>query len=64
MNTLEAFEYVKTFIARIRKDKAPKNLTLCVNMRCFTDNELAAIMLFEAIIIKLCKLEKIVYNVA
>ena len=61
MNIIESFEYVKTFVSKIRKDKAPMGLTLQINMKFYTANELASIMFFEATIVKLCKLKEITY---
>lgn len=61
MNIVESFEYIKTFVSKIRKDKAPRGLTLQINIKFYTDKELASIMFFEATIVKLCKLKEIIY---
>jgi hypothetical protein len=64
MNIIESFEYVKTFIAKIRKDKIPRGLVLQINTKFYTDEELASIIYFEGIIKKMCKLDGIIYNMA
>lgn len=61
MNIIESFEYVKTFVTKIRKDKMPKNLTLCINIKYFSDDNLSSIIMFEGTIVKMCKLKEIIY---
>lgn len=61
MNIIESFEYVKTFVTKIRKDKMPNNLTICINIKCFSDDNLSSIIMFEDTIKKMCKLKEIIY---
>lgn len=63
MNILNSFDYVKAFIAKIRKDKIPSDLSLLINTKFYTDEELASIMFFEGTIKKMCKLKEIVYSI-
>ena len=63
MNSLHAFELVKKFITKIRKEKIKKtSSTLILNVDKFINkDEIEAIFYFDSTIKKLCKLEKIIY---
>lgn len=63
MNTLQAFELMKKFITKIRKDKIKNpSSTLVLNVDKFINkDEIEAIFHFDATIKKLCKLEAIIY---
>jgi len=66
MNIVEAFEKVKKFITKIRREnQTAKSKTLIINSNKFIDkDELDAIYHFDATIKKLCKLENIIYIVS
>ena len=61
MTILSGFEYIKTLIGKIRKNKIPTNLVLCINTKFYNEDELSAIMFYEGIIKKFCKLKNVIY---
>ncbi len=65
MKIVNDFEYIKKFIGGIRKDMSKQKISfkpsLCINNKFFKDEELKAILYFEGVIKKICKLNEIIY---
>jgi hypothetical protein len=62
MELLNAFEYVKTFISLIRKERPPIGSKLLIECNKYSDNELLAIIAYNDIIKKICKFNEIVFQ--